>query len=149
MNAWDALNKKLYGAVVAALPDYLRTSVFNDYRNDGAGAIAFLRDTYDAVSPGDHAAHMQKLQAHYIDARSDISEDDLRMQYDSMMVAKAGIIRCGNEPPVESALIAMFDNALPITYSQIRQLVRRERHETLVAHFSDYMSNVRAEMAAR
>ena len=149
VNAWDALNKKLYGAVVAALPDYLRTSVFNDYRNDGAGAIAFLRDTYDAVSPGDHAAHMQKLQAHYIDARSDISEDDLRMQYDSMMVAKAGIIRCGNEPPVESALIAMFDNALPITYSQIRQLVRRERHETLVAHFSDYMSNVRAEMAAR
>ena len=111
---WDRLNKRLYGAIAQAMPDWLRTSIFNDHRNDGVGATNFLRDSFDAVDAADHAAHMARLQAHYIKARSDISEGDLRLQYDSMMVARAGIIRTGNAAPVDSALMAMFDNSLPI-----------------------------------
>ena len=66
-----------------------------------------------------------------------------------MMVAKAGIQRTGNIPPNDAAIIAMFDNALPLAYSQIRQLVRRVGHATFLAHFNDYMGQVRAELAAR
>ena len=66
-----------------------------------------------------------------------------------MMTACAGIIRTRNAPPNEAALIAIFDNSLPIAYSQIRQLVRRAGHATLSAHWEDYMGQVRAELAAR
>ena len=146
---WDKRNRKLYGAVAAATPDHIRTSLFNDHRNDGVGAVGFLRATFDAVDANDHAAHIARLQAHYIDPRAEINENDLRLQYDSMMVAVAGIVRTGNVAPVDSALTAMFENSLPLAYSQIRQLVRRQNHATFAAAYSDYMGQVRAELASR
>ena len=43
----------------------------------------------------------------------------------------------------------MFDNSLPIAYTQIRQLVRRSNHATFLAHYADYVAQVRAEVASR
>ena len=45
---WNERNIKLYGAIVQAIPDWLRTSVYTDYRNDGLATIQFLRDSFDA-----------------------------------------------------------------------------------------------------
>ena len=112
-------------------------------------AYNYLRDQFDAVDANDLATHVARLQQRMIDPRADISENDLRLQYDHMMIACAGIRRCGAEPMTQGALIAMFDNSLNVNYSQIRQLVRRERHATLTAHFSDYLGQVRAEVASR
>ena len=112
-------------------------------------AMEFLRNNFDAVDSNDHATMMAKLQARYIDPRADLSEADLRLQYDSMMTARAGILRTGNDAPPDSALMAMFDNALPPTYSSMRQFVRRANHATFLAHFSDYLAQVRAELASR
>ena len=125
---YTAQNRKLYGAILQAVPDWLRTSLHNGHRNDGASAISFLRASYDANDANDHAAHMARLQAHYIDPRNEISEDDLRLQYDSMMTAKAGIIRTGNTSPPDSALIAMFDNALPTRQRLITHHERSHQH---------------------
>lgn len=148
-SAWVAENRKLYGAIIQSMPDWLRTSIYNDHRNDGFTAIEYLRASFDARDANDHAAEMARLQSRYIDPRNEISEDDLRMQYDAMMVAKAGITRTGNAPPPDSALIAMFDNSLPISYAQIRQLVRRSGHASFLDHYNDYMGQVRAELTAR
>ena len=146
---WDERNVQLYGALLSALPDWLKTSVYTDCRNDGLATIQFVRNSFDANDANDHASHLAKLGAHYIDSRNEISEGDLRLQHDAMMVAKAGIIRTGNVPPLDSAICAMYDNSLPIAYSQIRQLVRRANHTTFVAHYNDYMGQTRAELSAR
>ena len=63
------------------------------------------------------------------------------------MTAKAAILRTGKAAPDDATLtlIAMFDNALPQAYSTIRQLVRRSKHSTFLAHYSDYMELVRGE----
>ena len=146
---WHASNRKLYGAIIQAVPEWLRTSIYHDHRNDGATALDYLHRTFDANDANDNAAHVARLGAHYIDAKADINEDDLRLQYDSMMVARAGILRTGNTPPDDHTLIAMYDNSLPISYTQIRQLVRRSNHATLSHHYNDYMGQVRAELSAR
>ena len=98
---------------------------------------------------GDHAAHLAKLQSRTIDGRCDVSEDDLRKHFDMMMTQVAAIQRTGNASVSEATLIAFYDNALPISYTNMRQHARRARHATLIAHHSDMMSQVRAEVNAR
>jgi hypothetical protein len=98
---------------------------------------------------GDHAAHLAKLQSRSIDARSDISEADLRRQFDMMMSEAAAIQRTGNSPPSDATMIAFYDNALPIAYTTMRQHARRANHKTLLAHHMDIMSQVRAEVNSR
>ena len=127
------LNTKLYGAILQAVPEWLRTTLYLSHRNDGFDALQALRNQFDAHDANDHAANMARLQQKYIDPKADLSEQDLRRQYDAMMTACAGIARTGNAPPDEITLIAMFDNALPLSYSQMRQLVRRSKHGSLAA----------------
>ena len=65
------------------------------------------------------------------------------------MTCKAAIERTKEAVPAEATLIAFFDNALPNSYSSIRQLVRRQKHETLLQHYTDYQDMVRGELASR
>ena len=46
-------------------------------------------------------------------------------------------------------LISMFENALPQSYGVIRQMVRRNRHATLLAYYTDVLQEVRAEVHSR
>jgi hypothetical protein len=148
---WTNDNTQLYGLLVQAMPAWLVTSLYNSHLNDGVAAIEFLRKAFDANSGdgGDHAAHLAKLQSRSIDARSDISEADLRRQFDMMMSESAAIQRTGNSPPSEATMIAFYDNALPIAYTTMRQHARRAKHTTLLAHHMDIMSQVRAEVNSR
>ena len=146
---WLTRNRKLYGLLMQAVPDWLRTSLYNAHRNDGLAAALYLRAAFDANNTADHAAQLARLQGSYIESRNDLSVDDLRLQYDSMMTATAAIRRTGAAPPADATLKAMFDNSLPMSYTHIRQLVRRQNHATFLAHYSDYMDQVRAELASR
>ena len=148
---WDSDNTQLYGLLVQGLPTWLVTSIFNTHRNDGLKALEMLRNSFDANNGdgGDHAAHLAKLQARTINERCDVSEDDLRKHFDMMMTQVAAIQRTGNASPAEATLIAFYDNALPISYTTMRQHARRAKHATLLAHHSDMMSQVRAEVNAR
>ena len=67
-------NRKLYGTIVSAMPDWLKTSIHLTQRNDGAGAIAYLALQFESHDANDRAAAVQRLQQRYIDARADISE---------------------------------------------------------------------------
>jgi hypothetical protein len=124
---------QLYGLLVQGLPTWLVTSVFNTHRNDGLKALESLRNAFDANDGdgGDHAAHLAKLQSRTIDARCDVSEDDLRKHFDMMMTQVAAIQRTGNASVSEATLIAFYDNALPISYTNMRQHARRAKHATL------------------
>ena len=84
--------------------------------------------------------------ASYIDSRHDVSEDDVRHQYDNMMVAVADIVNAGGTRPDESLLISMFENSLPNSYAAIRQLTRRQNHAThATVLYNDVMAQVRTE----
>ena len=146
---WISRNKKLYGAIGLAVPDWLKTSLHNGPRNDGVGAIDFLRLHYGSNDSGDRADALNRLMASYIDSRHDVSEDDVRHQYDNMMVAVADIVNAGGTRPDESLLISMFENSLPNSYAAIRQLTRRQNHGTLLQYYNDVMAQVRAEAHAR
>ena len=91
LEKWTNDNTQLYGLVVQAMPSWLVTSLYNSHLNDGIAAIEYLRTAFDANSGdgGDHAAHLSRLQSRTIDARSDISESDLRRQFDMMMSESA------------------------------------------------------------
>ena len=71
-------------------------------------AIDWVRRHYDSTDANDHVVQIARISAHYIDPKAEMSEDNLRLQYDSMMVAKAAIIRIGKAPPDDDSLKAMF-----------------------------------------
>ena len=146
---WLERNVKLYGAIVSAMPDWLKTSVHLKHRNDGVGAWMYLKSQFDSTDANDRAAAMQKLYHRHIDPRADISEDDLRLQYDCMMVAEADFVNAGGNQHDDTTLQSIFDNALPPSYTTIRQLVRRSAHGTFSAHFADYLGQAKAEVSAR
>ena len=146
---WDKRNKQLYGLLIQALPTWLKTSVYNSHRNDGVAAVVFLRSEFDAISEGDYATQLAALQRSVIDPRADLSDADLRSQYDHIMTACAAMERTNHARPDASLLKAILDNSLPAAYNTIRQLVRRSAHASFSAHYADYMTQVRAELASR
>ena len=146
---WLARNAKLYGAIVMAMPEWLKTSLHIKHHADGVGALRFLQLQYDSNDANDRAAAVARLHARYIESRADLSEDDLRLQFDSMMVAEADVVRAGGAAYDDSLMISLFDNSLPQSYGTIRQLVRRSAHTSFAAHFADYMGQVKAELSSR
>ena len=92
------------------------------HRNRGQAAVQHLRDTYDANDENDQAGALNRLMASHIDARADLSENDVRHQYDNMMIAIADIVRSGGRSarPSETLLISMFENSLPASYTTVR-----------------------------
>ena len=147
--AWNKNNTRLYGIIGMSMPRWLRTSLANSCAGDGVAALALLRRDYDANDVNDRATALQRLQASYISARNDVSEDDLRHQFDNMQVACNDIVRAGGHRPDDALLISMFENALPQSYTTIRQMARRQNHRTLNDYFQDIMAQTRAELSSR
>ena len=83
---WSRRNRRLYGAILQAVPAWLRTSIYASHRNDGLGAIQFLHGQFNANDANDHATQLSRLQTSYVDPSADLSEDDVRLQHDAMMV---------------------------------------------------------------
>ena len=148
---WAKRNRQLFGALGTAMPEWLATSLYTSTRNDGIGALAYLKQHFDAVAGNgnDRAAGMQRLQSSYIDTRNDLSENDVRHQYDNMMIAVNDVVTAGGQRPDDLLLIAMFENALPISYSVIKQMTRRLGHATFLSYYNDLLQQTRAELASR
>ena len=147
--AWVRQNRRLFGVLITAIPSWLATSLTLSNKNDGVGALKSISAQFDVVNQNDRASAIAKVQGHYIDSKADLAESDLRLQHDSMLVANAEIVRAGGTAFPDELLISMFDNSLPESYTQIRQLVRRSGHATFAAHYDDYRATVRAELDAR
>ena len=148
---WQKRNRKLFGALGTAMPEWLATSLYTSQRNDGVGALSYLRTHFDsqAGNGNDRAAALQRLQASYIDTRNDLNENDVRHQYDNMMIAVQDIVSAGGTRPDDLLLISMFENAMPTAYSVIKQMTRRMSHDTLLAYYNDLLAQTRAEVASR
>ena len=63
-----------------------------------------------------------------------------------LTTCQAAIVRTGNDAINEKTLIAFFDGQLPMAYNIARQHARRSAHTTLLAHYTDIQSQVRATM---
>ena len=110
-----------------------------------------MRASFSAVNGNgnDRAAAVNRLQKSHIDPKSDLCEQDVRTQYDSMMLAVSDLTAAGAAAPDQPMLISMFENALPQSYTVIRQMVRRQNHVTLLAYYNDILREVRAELQSR
>ena len=148
-DAYDRNNRRLYGLLISALPPWLATTLHLNTLNDGVASMARLRGQFGAVNTNDLASAITRVNSSYVDGRADLSENDLRHQFDAMQVANADIVRANGTAIVDDVLKVMFDNSLPNSYTQIRQLVRRANHVNFIDHFNDYLSLVKAEMDAR
>ena len=148
---WTSRNRKLFGAIAMAMPKWLMQSLYTSCRNSGVAARLYMRDNFSAVAGNgnDRAAAITRLQRSHIDAKADLNEQNVRTQYDSMMIAVADLQAAGAAAPDEPMLISMFENALPASYTVIRQMVRRQNHNTLLAYYTDILREVRAEMQSR
>ena len=148
---WTARNRKLFGAIAMAMPRWLMQSLYTSCRNSGMAARLYMRNNFSAVAGNgnDRAAAVTRLQRSHIDAKADLNEQNVRTQYDSMMIAVADLQAAGAAPPDEPMLISMFENALPASYTVIRQMVRRQNHGTLLAYYTDVLREVRAELQSR
>ena len=148
---WNARNRKLFGAIAMAMPKWLMQSLYASCRNDGVLARNYMRESFSAVagSGNDRAAAITRLQQSHIDAKADLCEQDVRTQYDSMMIAVADLEAAGAAAPDQPMLISMFENALPASYTVIRQMVRRQNHTTLLSYYTDVLREVRAELQSR
>ena len=81
------------------MPTSLRSTLYNDYKNDGAAAMHYLRSAFDSNDSNDYAAQLANLQKSKIDPKHDLSEDDVREQYTRMTTAIQAIRRTGQPPP--------------------------------------------------
>ena len=104
--AWQKRNRKLFGALGTAMPEWLATSLYTPKRNDGTGALRYLKGHFDAQagSGNDRAAGLQRMQASYIDKKNDLSENDVRHQYDNMMIAVNDVVTAGGRSPMSCYL---------------------------------------------
>ena len=148
LNEWSLLNIKLYGSVLLHLSSPLQASVFTSAPNDGAGAIKYLRDRFGSSTSGDRAEATARLQATHIDKRAGLSEADLVLQHNEMQQAAADIVAAGGTRPDDSLLISFFENALPSSYTQIRQMVRYRGHAAFSDYYNDVLTQVKAELKA-
>ena len=144
-------NRKLYGAISAAMPAWLQQSLHlkKECRNNGSHTLKNLWDRFGAVDATDRAHAAKRLHARYLDDNADISEEGVRLQMDQMLMAALDLIRAGGGEQDDMIMISFFDLAMPPSYATIRSMVRREGHQSFEAHVNDYLSQVKAELACR
>lgn len=144
-------NRKLYGAISAAMPAWLQQSLHlkKECRNNGSHTLKNLWDRFGAVDATDRAHAAKRLHARYLDDNADISEEGVRLQMDQMLMAALDLIRAGGGEQDDMIMISFFDLAMPPSYATIRSMVRREEHRSFEAHVNDYLSQVKAELACR
>lgn len=145
LKKWNELNIQLYGAVVSYVSPPIQASLHVTTPDDGVRAIDYLRQRYGAQSTGDRAEAMARVQRSYIDPRAKISEADITKQYNEMSMAVADVQSSGGAAIDDRLLISMFENALPVAYSYIRQMVRYSKHTQFSAYFNDVLMQVKAE----
>ena len=141
-------NRQLYGAIAQCVPDWLLNTLHMSTPNNGRAALSHLRVEYGANTPMDRAAAMAAIHKCYLDPRASIDLNQIRFQYDKMREANADLQAAGGAPLADGALITLLDAAIARNhnYDTIRMFVSRANHETFLAHFTDYVHQVRSEM---
>ena len=143
---WNLLNIRLYGSLLMHVSDPLRISLHTVAPTDGCGGIEYLRKRFGAHSTGDRTEATARLQRSFIDSRAPMSTDDLALQYNEMSQAVADLVTSGGTKPDGKYLISLFENALPASYAQVRQMMRYQKHDDFEVYFQDILEQVKAEV---
>ena len=94
---------------------------------------------------GDRTEATARLQRSFIDSRPDV-QHDLALQYNEMSQAVADLVTSGGTKPDGKYLISLFENALPASYAQVRQMMRYQKHDDFEVYFQDILEQVKAEV---
>ena len=143
---WNLLNVRLYGSILMHMSEPLRVSLHTAAPTDGCGGIEYLRKRYGAHSSGDRTEATARMQRSFIDPRAPMSTDDLALQYNEISQAVADLVTSGGDKPDGKYLISLFENALPASYAQVRQMIRYQKHDDFEEYYQDMLEQVKAEV---
>ena len=143
---WNLRNVRLYGSVLLHVSEPLKVSLHTAAHTDGCGAIEYLRKRFGAHSSGDRTEATARMQRSFIDPRAPMSTDDLSLQYNEICQAVADYTTAGGTKPDGEFLISLFENALPASYAQVRQMLRYRKHTDFEVYYQDILEQVKAEV---
>ena len=147
LDAWNRLNRQLYGIIQLCLPEWLMATLSLSARNEGQAALHYLHQEYGPTTALDRTVAMADIHKMHLDPRAAMDVNHIRFQYDQMRRAQADLVSAGGTAVPDATLITLFDAAIAqcTAYDTIRMFVSRARHQTFAAHYQDYVSQVRAE----
>ena len=143
---WNLLNVRLYGSILMHMSEPLRVSLHTASPVNGCGAVEYLRRRFGAHSSGDRTEATARMQRSFIDPRAPMSTDDLALQYNEISQAVADLVTSGGDKPDGKYLISLFENSLPASYAQVRQMLRYQKHDEFEVYYQDMLEQVKAEV---
>tara|TARA_B100000674_G_scaffold231164_1_gene190210 strand:+ start:563 stop:6883 length:6321 start_codon:yes stop_codon:yes gene_type:complete len=146
IEAWGTLNVQYYGSILMHMSDALKISLHTAAKTDGCGSMQYLMTRFGANTTGDRTEATARLQRSYFDPRATLSVDDVTRQYNEICQAAADILASGGQPPDSEYLISLFENAMPPSYSHIRQMLRFKNHSDFQDYFDELLGVVKAEV---
>ena len=145
LEKWNLLNVRLYGSILMHMSEPLRVSLHTTSPVNGCGAVEYLRRRFGAHSSGDRTEATARMQRSFIDPRAPMSTDDLALQYNEISQAVADLVTSGGDMPDGKYLISLFENSLPASYAQVRQMLRYQKHDEFEVYYQDMLEQVKAE----
>lgn len=122
---WNA-QKRLYGALVGAVPASVRQALSANARFHGTQALEILQQRFGVVDAHDRSSALKRVQKSYITPGSGISLKDATRQYDRMTEAHTEYTDAGGNELDDELLRTYFLSAFPPAYQPIKMAVRTQ-----------------------
>ena len=140
---WWKRNKRVYGALIQAVPTALRTSLSANARYNGLAALAILQARFGVVDASDRAAALKRVSKSYISPGSSVSVKDVTRQYDRMTEAHSEFTEAGGNPIDDELLRTYFMSALPASYQHIKTAIRTQDFDDFDALYTAFLVQVK------
>ena len=121
---WWKKNKRIYGALIIAVPTSLKTTLSANARFNGTQALEILQQRFGVVDAGDRASALKRVQKSYISPGASVSVKDVSRQYDRMTEAHAEYTSAGGNAIDDEMLRSYLLSSLPSSYLQIKTVLR-------------------------
>jgi hypothetical protein len=125
---WNA-QKRLYGALITAIPAGLRQALSTNARFNGTQALQLLQSRFGVVDAHDRSSALQRVNKSYVTPGSGIALKDATRQKDKMVEAHTEFTDAGGAALDDELLINYFLRAFPATYNQIKMAIRTQEFE--------------------
>ena len=140
---WWKKNKRLYGAILQAVPTSLKTTLNANARFNGVQALEVVRQRFGVVDASDRSSALKRVQKSYISPGAGVSVKDISRQYDRMSSAHAEYEAAGGNPLDDELLQSALLSALPASYLQIKTALRTQAHGDFDALYTALLAQVK------
>ena len=140
---WWKKNKRIYGAVLQAIPTSLKTTLNANARFNGVEALNIIRQRFGVVDAGDRSAALKRVQKTYINPGAAVSVKDISRQYDRMTEAHSEYMAAGGNELDDELLQNALLQSLPASYLQIKTALRMQNHANFDALYTVLLQQVK------